>query len=584
MSSFPDLNTALPASFVTPSRTSRILRPGIVLLNLVVLGAVSVVGLGIAGAVLASGAERTRSTNAAQALALIASLLSIIYVLVHGFAAKYNDPVGMIRPPELKLHATCFILARLVLIFWFVEFVTACAVVSKPDNCLSGRKACSLQIADVISSIVGFMVTGIILTALESCKYPFELPLILLTHKIKFRQSPSEDDVLDRSVSRESSFDIGTSGGEKPKKPFAQKSRTETEPLPQTPSDISEAPERPLTPLLSILPRNRLGSKSWGEEWVHLRKHSGLKQKSISSTDSAVSQIGMEKKSISTFDSAVSLSYETSSGASEYMSMSDRSSHVSMPRRAITRRPVRQRAGSRTITPSSSISNLSRRSPLSSVRSADYPHILVRPELRYCPPIIPSPHSWHSSRTSSNSQVVRVADPRSLHRQPSFSTSENFVIRGPRKNLPPLPRSRPPLSTRRSNQNVRGSSVSSRPSFDYEEKIDEHLRKIEVEYVMRSQSKRNEYPSPYLRRQPGNLERLSPPRGPIDLKSRYQEKTPGPLPPLPPTKPVAIFRPRTAHPTGATKDYSGSPPPFRRLSLGDISSGLGNLEWFGENV
>ena len=72
MGSYPELSTALPATFITPSRTSRILRPGIVLATVALLGAVSLVGLGIAGAVLSSGGERTKSTNALQALALIA--------------------------------------------------------------------------------------------------------------------------------------------------------------------------------------------------------------------------------------------------------------------------------------------------------------------------------------------------------------------------------------------------------------------------------------------------------------------------------------------------------------------------------
>lgn len=72
MRPYPDLNAALPASFVTPSRTSKILRPGIVLTTVLVLAVVSVVGLAVAAAVLSSGAERTKSVNAVQALALIA--------------------------------------------------------------------------------------------------------------------------------------------------------------------------------------------------------------------------------------------------------------------------------------------------------------------------------------------------------------------------------------------------------------------------------------------------------------------------------------------------------------------------------
>lgn len=72
MGPYPDLNTALPASFITPSRTSKILRPGIVFATVIVLAVVSVVGLAIAAAVLSNGAERTKSVNAVQALALVA--------------------------------------------------------------------------------------------------------------------------------------------------------------------------------------------------------------------------------------------------------------------------------------------------------------------------------------------------------------------------------------------------------------------------------------------------------------------------------------------------------------------------------
>ena len=72
MGSYPELSTALPATFIKPSRTSWILRPGIVLATVGLLAAVSLVGLGVAGAVLSSGGKRTKSTNALQALALIA--------------------------------------------------------------------------------------------------------------------------------------------------------------------------------------------------------------------------------------------------------------------------------------------------------------------------------------------------------------------------------------------------------------------------------------------------------------------------------------------------------------------------------
>ncbi|KAK0130255.1 hypothetical protein ONS96_000778 [Cadophora gregata f. sp. sojae] len=157
MGAYPELSSALPASFGTPSRTSRILRPGIVLATVALLAGVSLLGLCVAAAVLSS-AERTKSTNALQAFVLIASLVSIIYIIVHGVAAKSNDQVGAVRPPQLKLHAACFILARLALVSWVVAFFTACAVASKSTACTSGTHKCKLQIADIVASIVGWQV------------------------------------------------------------------------------------------------------------------------------------------------------------------------------------------------------------------------------------------------------------------------------------------------------------------------------------------------------------------------------------------------------------------------------------------
>lgn len=80
--------------------------------------------------------------------------MSIGYVALHAMAAKYNEPVGVTRPPELKLHAACFILARLVLIAWFGAFIAACVVVSKPGACLRGSSTCQIQLVDVVASLL----------------------------------------------------------------------------------------------------------------------------------------------------------------------------------------------------------------------------------------------------------------------------------------------------------------------------------------------------------------------------------------------------------------------------------------------
>jgi hypothetical protein len=71
MGPYPDLQPARPASFVKPSRTSRILQPGIVLATVVVLGCMSLVALVVAGLVFSSTSARTNGVNATQAFALV---------------------------------------------------------------------------------------------------------------------------------------------------------------------------------------------------------------------------------------------------------------------------------------------------------------------------------------------------------------------------------------------------------------------------------------------------------------------------------------------------------------------------------
>lgn len=80
--------------------------------------------------------------------------MSIAYVVLHSIAAKNNDPVGVTRPPELKLHAACFIVARLALVAWFMAFVAACVVISKPNACLVDRVVCQTRIVDVVVSLL----------------------------------------------------------------------------------------------------------------------------------------------------------------------------------------------------------------------------------------------------------------------------------------------------------------------------------------------------------------------------------------------------------------------------------------------
>lgn len=72
MGRYPDLQPALPASFVKPSRTSRILQPGIVLATALILGCMSLVAVVVAVSVFVSTGPRTSGVNTTQAFALSA--------------------------------------------------------------------------------------------------------------------------------------------------------------------------------------------------------------------------------------------------------------------------------------------------------------------------------------------------------------------------------------------------------------------------------------------------------------------------------------------------------------------------------
>lgn len=70
---YPDLQPALPTTFVIPTRTARILAPTIVLATLVLLGVASLLGLVFAGKVLSANLERTKSVNCLQTLAILSA-------------------------------------------------------------------------------------------------------------------------------------------------------------------------------------------------------------------------------------------------------------------------------------------------------------------------------------------------------------------------------------------------------------------------------------------------------------------------------------------------------------------------------
>ena len=181
--------------------------------------------------------------------------------------------------------------------------------------------------------------TGTILAALEACPYPFQpLEVFHVARKVSVRLSSFDKDFIERSASDVSYFGQENAYATEKKDPTRVKESIRRKPLPITPSvgsemsDISEL-QRPITPLLPMGGMRR--TKSWGQEWAHLVKDTS--SKGLTHSDTAVSGL--------------------STSSSGYMS-SD-SSELSVSKRE--RQP-------KAVTPSSSISNLSKRSPLATMR------------------------------------------------------------------------------------------------------------------------------------------------------------------------------------------------------------------------
>ncbi|KAH8649631.1 hypothetical protein BGZ60DRAFT_550991 [Tricladium varicosporioides] len=576
---YPEVQSTIPSSRTKETITTRILRPGVVVLTVVVLMAMSLTGIAVAGGILGMKERHSMSVIVAQGFVVAASVFSISYGIVHGVCAKYNDPVGVVRPPVLKSHAACFILARIVLVLWILAMILSCVAVSRPTVCKIGNgfdgADCRPEVIGVVISNIAFLTAGIILTALEACQYPFQLPEVFhMAKKMTYRVSTFGTDILERSISRASSFNDENTWLDK-KRPVRHNSRDRIaqKPLPRLPAlPAEDTPERPLTPLLQMAQRSN--SKGWGKEWTHSsregKRHS--RERKRYSRDSKAK--GMTKS-----DSAVSGLSGMSRSSSGYISSStDRSSDSSPPRR---QRP-------RVVTPSSSISNLTKRSPLSSMRSAEYPDVLVRPELRYCPPTIPAPHEWRLSRTASLTQLLPAADVQYLQRRASYASVHNqYMIRGPGRNLPPLAHHRrmspaPSLRRRSSEIRIPGPYLDYRLSMDAERNLEEHARKIEAISISRSETGRELKPRPppkdpvsVEKRKPvRKVERRESPRE-VERKSSYRESQPLPRG-LQRTTGEKDVRPHTSKEMRVSKTEL-QPSEFRRLSLGDISSGFGKL-------
>jgi hypothetical protein len=238
---------------------------------------------------------------------------------------------------------------------------------------------------------------------------------------------------------------------------------------------------------------------------------------------------------------------------------------------------------------------------LTSCRSAEYPDIVIRPELRFCPPSIPPPHEWNLSRTASISQLIPVADVHALQRRSSMMMPEQLSVRRPNKNLPMIPRKPTPsrsssvsiIRRKTSEIKVPGAFIEN-ATLDLESTLEGHARVIEVQAFLRTQSQREQQPGAPVRPPSTGVARQQEPhrmlsqsrirrdlkmkiaRKQIDSRLRYREQRPM-VHRAHTTAGSKEERPVTARPKGSDKIDLVKVQAFHRLSLGDISSGLGNI-------
>ncbi|EMR90041.1 hypothetical protein BcDW1_1308 [Botrytis cinerea BcDW1] len=183
--------------------TQRILTPLIVCATLIVLLLCVVTGIVLTVKIFGDGHTHALVLRVGTGFVVVGSSLTIIYLLFHFSATIKNHPVGFVRPPELKLHAYSFIVARVTLVSWMLSIIVSSVVVSKSKVCVPGTTDCKVQIGGLVLSCVGFVATGIILTALEACQYPFQLPArtnILQGGEINCRVSSFGDDLVDSNL------------------------------------------------------------------------------------------------------------------------------------------------------------------------------------------------------------------------------------------------------------------------------------------------------------------------------------------------------------------------------------------------
>ncbi|QSZ34516.1 hypothetical protein DSL72_006110 [Monilinia vaccinii-corymbosi] len=407
-----------------PSRTARILTPAIVFTTCFALLLCAIAGILLGVRFFGRGVV----LRVWAGFLVVGSTFSLLYLILHFIASIKNEAVGFVRPPESKVHAYAFIVARITLVCWMLSIITTSVIVSKPK--IFGAYSIAI---------------GIILTALEACQYPFQLPSssTILPGAVNCRVSSFGDDLVDSNltslnpsaanilqshsqlqsqspsqfVSPSQSDDSIASlhddylfmGNEKEEWEKNQalaiaNARTKREanikrkPVPKLNSQSSmtsmpgEFPEEtPLTPLLPTPALSRVKSKSkgWGINWSYLMN---------TSTES-------NGKCMIHSDSAISLRSNTGSECANCAGCASPSS-IKQPANSVG---LQRMTRPRNVTPSSSISDAAKRSPLSTMRTADSPDIAIKPDVALVPTTIPSSLDRTSPRKPPITQPLPIA-------------------------------------------------------------------------------------------------------------------------------------------------------------------------------
>lgn len=332
---------------------------------------------------------------------------------------------------------------------------------------------CKLVSVCIPTPVNGFVLisfrigTGIIVTALEACKYPFEIPEAFTG--VTCRVSSFGDDLFDRNMSAITSFDS------LPSRQREQPTTTEESVAPVHPIEAPALPtqtvpggyplERSLTQLLPPIPSE---ASAWSAEVKNLVAKEMLERKE---NQKAVLVVDVGSKAFSGTKS-------------------------SNPSRPNTKHKVAKRTGHRrkVVSPSSSIGNENRRSPLSRMRSAEFPNITVQPDLKFLPlGVVQQPPRVRP--TASRAAIPPPFSPPNGNLQQKKENIKPVMPGTYVETTGPTPKKTPPMPiTKRTSVEIKipGAYIDSRSSLDDEkqQKATEHARKVEADIAIRKQNYR----------------------------------------------------------------------------------------------